>query len=118
MPNTHEYQSSTCEAAANIVVATDAQLSQIIDLSGTRLRGLETPAGLTSTAIRFRAGNDATSMQPLFDAAGTRVSVTVDGSARSVSLTDTLFDVWRFIQLDMGSAEGADRTILLLTKPS
>lgn len=88
-------------------------VSSSIDLNGAALGGLIFPAALTSTAVTFQVSTDNNTFTALYTTAGAAVSITVAAS-RAVPLVWDTFAPWRYVQLVMGSAEGADRAIIAI----
>ncbi len=78
--------------------------------------GMQMPAAFTGTVMYFQVSADnGTTFQDLYDATGTtRVSVTVTTS-RSYDLPSEL-TAWTHFKLVSGSAEGADRSIVVIGK--
>lgn len=78
--------------------------------------GMQLPATMTSTVMTFQvSADDGTTYQDLYDALGTtKISMTVAAS-RSYDLPAELA-AWDHFKLVGGSAEGADRAIVVIGK--
>lgn len=77
--------------------------------------GLVVPAAFTGTSLTFTVAATLTgTYQPLYDDAGSQVSLTV-AQGRSYSLPVAL-STWPFFKIVSGSAEGADRTLIVVGK--
>ena len=100
---------------AVITVAADNDTSATVDLGSRVLVGLITPASLTSTAITFNVSDDNSTFRTLRDDANANFSVVVDSTSRQYFFDEKNFKGVRYIQVETGSAEGADRTIKLLS---
>lgn len=106
-------------------VAIDAKIpnagttSGVLHLGDNMLVGLILPGTLTSSTITFEASDkqDGTFV-PVYESDGTQVSVTVAAS-RAVGLTAAQADAmcaWESIKIVTGSAEAAERIIILVKK--
>lgn len=100
----------------NIVIATSTTVSSEVDLNGTHLFAISTPAALTGTSLSFKVSDvKGGTYKDLYDDTGTKYSVTVSTS-RVIFLDPTKFAAFRFIKLVSGTAETADRVIQLFTR--
>ena len=99
-----------------IVIATSTTVSSEVDLNGTHLFAIGTPAALTGTAITFQVSDTGGgTFNALYDDSGTQYSVTVAPS-RVIYLDPSIFAAFRFLKLVSGSAESANRTLKLYTR--
>lgn len=103
-------------------VAANAKLSNALDLQiinpDQELVGFAIPGTIVSTTMTFLVAQDGVNFLPLYDQAGSLVSVTV-ASATAVGLDQTKraqLSRWRYMQLNMGSSETGGATINPLTK--
>lgn len=102
---------------AIIDISASTTISEAIDLGGDALAGLIMPSAFTGTAITYQVSNDKEGTYVVLnDDAGNAVSTTVAPS-KAITLNPTTFYGWRYIKLVSGSAEAADRTIILATRP-
>ncbi len=109
-----DFQSSLC--LTNVTIASGQTESSEADLGGTTLVGILL-ATMTSTAMTFKAaltgGGTSVIMK---DGAGNSISKTI-ASNQFIAIDPTLFRGARFLKVVGGSAEGADRTVTLVSKP-
>ncbi len=110
------YENSDTTTAV-ITVATSATTSAAVSLIGVTILGVITPSALTGTSLTFQVSSSAAGTYvPLYDSAGTQVSVTVAAS-RGYYLDPAIFAGWRYVKLVSGSSEAADRTFTLFVRP-
>jgi hypothetical protein len=100
---------------AVVTVAADNNTSATVDLGSRVLIGLITPASLTSTAVTFNVSDDNSTFRTFRDTANANFSVVVDGTSRQYFFNERDFKGVRYVQVETGSAEGADRTFKLLS---
>lgn len=106
-------------------IASGATASDVQDLGGSRLVAIITPAALTGVALTFNVleggvgKGDSASVVALFTSAGTALSFTVAPSRYIAFSQDQLayFKAVRYVQVVSGTAEGAARSIILVTSP-
>jgi hypothetical protein len=98
-----------------VSIANGATVSSAIDLQGRGLVQVIMPAAFTGSAITFQASPDNVTFQALYNTANTALSMTVtQGRTYMISPSD-LVGV-RYLKLVSGSAEGAARTITLVSR--
>lgn len=73
---------------------------------------LRMPAAFTGTSLTFQGSQDGVTFQEI-DAGGSAYSVTVAAS-KDIALDPLKFGGARFIKLVSGSAEGADRAVIVV----
>ncbi len=98
-------------------IANGQQLSDAVDLQGSRLMAVLLPASLTGTALTFEVSHDGTNFAPLYKTDGDAVSYTV-ATSRYVLVEYEHFAAFRFVKVKSGSAEGGARSVVLLGLPS
>lgn len=107
---------STVGRSATITILSGATASNAIDLGELAIVGIQLPAALTSTALTFTASDTL---------AGTYNAVTkVDGTAYSIVVAAAKYVVIppadlcgiHYLKVIAGSAEGADRDIILMLR--
>lgn len=98
-----------------VTIAAAGTTTAAIDIGGYQLVGISTPAALTGTAITLQVSPSiAGTYQAAYNSAGA-ISYTVAAS-RYVAVTTNDTQGMRFIKLVSGSAEGAERSIVLHLK--
>lgn len=100
---------------AVITIATSATVSAAVDLDGTHLFAIETPAALTSTWVNFQVSADNVTFSALYDSGGTQVSATVAPS-RVIYLDPSIFAGFQYLKLVAGTSEAANRVLTLFTR--
>lgn len=106
-----------------VVVANGATKSTPLELNGAEVVGIILPSAMTSTTMTFEMAMQQTSDRALVNADWHEVNSTAS-SAFSVTFAANEWIVvdpnalsgCQFLRLVMGSAEGADRTIGLVTR--
>ena len=86
--------------------------SDEIDLLGQTICGISFPSALTSTAMTFSVSNGGGTFNAMADGAGTDVSKTIAAS-KYIVLNPSDFAGVDKLKLVAGSAEGADRSIIV-----
>ena len=93
--------------------------SEAVRMDNYVLAGIITPAALTGTAFTFTVSNTfAGTYVPVYDSNGNQVSVAAAVS-RALGLSGAEADAlapWPFVKVVSGSAEGADRSLILCFK--
>lgn len=108
---------NTQTTTAVITIATSTTVSAAVSLEGVTILGIITPAALTGTALTFQVSDAvAGTYVQLYDSTGAAVSVTVAAS-RAFYLDPAIFAAWRFVKFVSGTAEAANRTFTVLTRP-
>lgn len=105
-------------ASPTTVIATIANgqtVSGAVDMGDLTACSLETPGELTGTTISFQHSRDNATFLPVYDEAGALVTVVVDVS-QSVSLGNVIQHLLgkRYLKLVSGSAEGGERSIVIV----
>lgn len=98
-----------------LAIANGANLSSAVALRDARSGCISLPAALTATSAKFRLSADGSTYVYAKDTAGTDLSITV-GTSRIVQLPAALFAGAPWLKLEMGSNEGADRSIAIMLK--
>lgn len=100
-------------------IASGQTESQAIRVTSGAVLGIITPAALTGAAITFLACEDANgTFVPVYDSDGNAVSLAVAAS-RAVGLSGAEADAiapWPYLKLVSGSAEAADREIVVVLR--
>lgn len=100
----------------SFTVANGATASTKADLMGHVPVGVITPAALTSTTLAFDQWDDVVGdWVPVYDDTGTEVSITIAASRYTVIPPSTVPYVGK-TRLRVGSAEAAERTLVLVTR--
>ena len=98
-----------------LTILSGATSSDAFAANNTVAFGLQMPAAFTGTSITFTVSADGTTFQALYDSTGTTaVSMTVAAS-RSYDLP-TALTTWKQFKIVSGSAEGADRSLVVIGK--
>lgn len=93
-----------------VVIANGGTVSATLTLEGSRIPlGILTPAALTGTTFTFKASNDNATFYPIY-LESTAYSVTV-ATSRHIALDRRAMEGVKYFQIVSGSAEGAARTI-------
>lgn len=100
----------------SVTIASGQQTSGAVDLSGCVLVGLDMPSAFTGTTVTFTVSSSQSGTYKTLYKDGANVSVTVTAS-RQVVLQPADFAGVRFLKVVSGSAEAAERTITLVTRP-
>lgn len=100
-----------------VTIANGGTASTVIDLQGLVLVQIIMPAALTGTSITFQScpTSSGGTFQTLYNSSNTAMSITVAAS-RSYNIAPVDFAGVRFLKVVSGSAEGAQRTIGLVTR--
>lgn len=106
---------STVTRAATVTVASGQTVSNAIDLGELAVVGLVTPGTITSTAITFQASQDNVTFSQVTKVDATVYTLTVSASKYIVIPPADLAGV-RYLKVVAGSAEGADRDIILMLR--
>jgi sRNA-binding protein len=98
-----------------VTILNGQTVSGAADLQSGHLLGFALPAAFTGTAITFKVSVDGVTYQDLYNPSNNAVSITVT-QARSYAFTHDIaaqVSNWRYLKIVSGSAEGADRDIML-----
>ena len=102
---------------ANAVIANGQTTSDAIDLFGTTLVGIQMPATFTGSSISFEAATTlGGTYQPITNSGGNSISATAAGG-KFISIDPSDIAGVQFIKIVSDSAEGAERTLELVTRP-
>ena len=96
-------------------IASSGTTSNACALGSLRLFGIITPAALTGTALTFLVSYDGVSFNPLYDANGSIVTVTV-GVNRYIALDPTLYAAVTNLQIVSNASEAAARSLQLVLR--
>lgn len=96
-----------------VTIASSGTTSTGLTLQGTVPLAVQTPAALTGTTFTFQASVDGSTWYDLYNGS-TSYSVTVAAS-RYISLNPDVFEGVKYIRIVSGSAEGASRTIYIIS---
>lgn len=109
------YQGRIGFQTQTVTVASGNTTSDNVNLNGFGMVGLILPAALTSTAMTFTGSQDGTNFTALYNTAGTQLAITIAAS-RLVLFSPGDFVGINFVQLITGTAEGADRSIKVISR--
>lgn len=102
-----------------VTIANGGTTSAAFQTGDYIVSGVQTPAALTSTAITFLGStSEAGTYAAVYDSENNQVSLTVAAS-RCVGLSGSEADAvaaWPWLKLVCGSAEGAERTLIVSLK--
>lgn len=99
-----------------VTIASGQTVSGALELNQATLLALRTPATLTGTAFSFQVSDDGTTYVALNDPdTGAAISMIVAAS-KGYSIDAALFVGWRYVKVVSNAAEGADRTITLVSR--
>lgn len=101
---------------ATITIATSTTISDVVDLGASAVLGIEMPAAFTGTTLAIHGASTS---------GGTYAAITLSGAANPItvaaggrySLDPLLTAGWPFIKVVSGTAEVANRSIVLLCRP-
>lgn len=103
------------DRAQTVTILNGTTVSNAIDLQEAEVVAVITPAALTGVAITFQASHDGVTYKQVTKEDGTAYSITVAAS-KYVNIPRTALNGVRFLKLVSGSAEGADRDIILMKR--
>lgn len=89
--------------------------SDIVDLSDLAMTGIIIPIAFTGTAITFNGSMDNINYYPLYNTAGTQLSITV-APDRWIEFTPGDFCAVRYLSFVSNATEGADRNLIIVTR--
>ena len=111
----NQFGGRLCQTA--VTIASGQTASGEADLGGTTLVGVMLPAALTGTAVTFTAAlAPGGTFNPVTGSNGSALSYTVAAN-KYLAIDPALFHGVQFLKAVSGSAEGADRTLVLVSKP-
>lgn len=96
-------------------ILSGATVSDAIDLIGRGCLVIYLPATFTGATITFQGSYDNVTFLALYNTSNTQMSMTVTQNRAYVLSPEDLVGI-RYLKLVSGSAEGADRTITLVTR--
>ena len=101
-----------------VTILSGATVSDAADFHSTTFSGIVMPQAFTGTTLTFQVSHDGVLYQLLYGPTGSAVSMTVAGAtpARTYSFTADIANElshWRWVKVVSGSAEGADRSVIL-----
>jgi hypothetical protein len=109
-----------------VTIAPNASLSDAMNLEGRTLVAVEIDeTGWTTAAITFQASSDGTDFDPLYDSAGTEVTIASANvvAGRTINLDNTKFLGVQWIKVQSGTSTTAvvqsttaTRTMVLIAK--
>lgn len=109
------YQTATIASSGT---TSGAISTGIINFEGTQLHGLEFPAAMTGTTMTFTGSRSSDGTYVTLKEVGGASNYSVTVSASSfVPLDPRVFATFPFIKLVSGSAEGAERSIVVHSRP-
>jgi len=101
--------------AVTVTIALNGTVSDVADFHSTTFSGIVMPAAFTGTSLGFQVSHDGVTYQTLYGPTGAAVSFTV-AAGRTYSFTADVANElshWRWVKVVSGSAEGADRSVIL-----
>lgn len=115
MTSVKEFPSALSVLTATITNGTTTSDAQ--DIAGTTLVGIQLPAAFTGTAITFQVATSlAGAYQTLTNSGGSALALSVS-AAKFITLNPADFAGIQFFKLVSNAAEGATRSIELITRP-
>jgi hypothetical protein len=90
-----------------------ATVSDAIDAGPYTIFGIQLPAAFTGTALTFQVSADNITYQLLYDTANALVTIAAVAQGRSYILPSGL-GPWPFFKVVSGTAEGAQRSIVIV----
>jgi len=109
------FNGNTQFQTTSLTVASGQTTSNAIDCNGQGIVGVIMPSDLTSTALTYTGSQDNSTFTALYNTSGTQLAVTCAAS-RIILFTPGDLIGLQYIKLVMGTAEGADRTIQVITR--
>lgn len=106
---------STVKQAASVTIANGQTVSNGVDLGELALVGMQLPSALTSVAITFQASHDGVTYAAITKIDGTAYTVT-SAPSKYIIIPPADLAGARFLKVVGGSAEAADRNIILLLR--
>jgi hypothetical protein len=106
-------------AIGSVTIANGASLSDLLDLQGSALAGVQFPAAWTAAGVAFEVSADGTTFQPLYNSAGeVAYSTSAAAASRSLSVNGEDFLGWRYVKVRSGTSgspvnQGAARVLVL-----
>lgn len=103
-----------------VTIPEGGSVSDVVDLDGVHLVGIQMPATWDAANITFQASADGVTFADLYNQSGSEV--TVDAAAgRFIALDPTLFAGIRFLKVRSGTAatpvnQAAARTLILVAR--
>ncbi len=98
----------------DVVISSSGTVSTAASLNDFTLCGFILPAAFTGAAVTFQGSVDNVTFSTIYDSSDAAIGATVtQGRAYSLNLIDFLG--YPYIKIVSGSAEGAERTIQLLS---
>jgi hypothetical protein len=109
------YQTATIASSGT---TSGAVSTGIIGTENTQLMGLEFPAAMTGTSMTFTGSRSSDGTYVTITEVGGASNYTVTVSAgKFVPVEPRVFATFPFIKLVSGSAEGAERSIIIHSRP-
>lgn len=96
-------------------IASGGTDSNLVDLGNFRPVAIVLPSAFTGTVITPKTSFDGSTINPVYDAAGTQKTLAVAANRR-VLLTPADYVGVRYLQLISGSAEAAARTVKIIAE--
>lgn len=101
--------------AGTVTILSGATLSNAIDLGEMALCGIQMPPAFTGTTLTFTASDSLGGTYNAVTTTSASYSITVAAS-KYVSIPPSDLAGVRFVKVVSGSAEGADRDIILMVR--
>ena len=98
-----------------VTIASGQTVSSVVDLAGYGLVGIIMPAAFTGATISFQISHNNVDFQACYNTANTLMSATVT-QGRTYMLAPTDLIGARYLKIVSASAEGAARTIGLISR--
>ncbi len=98
-----------------VTISSGQTNSSVCDLQDLALVGLIMPIAFTGTTITFLGSPDDINFYPLYNTAGTQLSITVSPDIW-IEFTPGDFAAVRYLSFVSGSTEGGERTLTLVTR--
>lgn len=108
------YQDYKC--STEVTIASGATESTAAYLGGTRCVAIVTPSSITGTSLTLKGSFDGVNYFDLYNSSGTKLTITAS-SSQWIALVPADLAGAAFLKVVSGSAEAAERTITLVTRP-
>ena len=95
-----------------VTIGSGGTTTDIIDIKGKILVGIEMPATFTGTSLTILATNDNTNYKDYYNSAGSKVSISV-GTNRYIGLLPADFSGLERFKLVSSATEGSARSLIL-----
>ncbi|MCP5362084.1 MAG: hypothetical protein H6908_05580 [Hyphomicrobiales bacterium] len=114
MPTTNQYPNQNVHTT--ITIASGQTTSDAVDLRGTTLIAIQMPGSWTSADISFQASIDGSTFYDVYDSQGVAVTYAA-GASQLISVHNVAAMAGlRYLKLVSSAAQGADRSLTLISR--